>query len=174
MRIVKCAIVLGVLTFGANLNLMAQEKLNSTLQEVQDVNSDKIVKELQEAMKNASPEERIKIQKKLDSYLAQKQTNIESSSVGTTVSSDKEQIQQAYFKVQDSEERIEIASSRIKAAEEELNEAEKNKTLTEEELSVRKEKLEKAKKELSEAQTALKKQKEAIDVKRADMVKKGQ
>lgn len=187
MKIIKCAIVFGVLFFGANVNMIAQEKGKTVVKQGLKGNSDEdeVIKKLNHKMENATPEEREEILKKIEAYKAEKNSHgnafgknkegLEGKEFGENRAIEaKEKINQAYLEVEESNARIEIASSRIKAAEEELYKAEKNKTLSEDEIAIRKEKLAKAKKELHETEVALKKQKETVDAKHAEVIKEKQ
>lgn len=167
-RIYKYLFLFGLLMLGLNNNTIAQNKEKPTLIKAQSndaENEQKAIKLLEERMQTASPEEKIKIQKKLDAYYANKKKDANS------LSNSKEQIQQAYYQYEESERKLENAKAAIEKSEAELIQIEKEGSASKEEILARKEKLEKAKQELDKSQEALKKQKAAIKVKRAELSK---
>ena len=175
-RFFKYFLVFTVLMLGVNASLLAQEKEKSTLKKVEisndKENEEKAMKLLEERMETASPEEKARMQKKLDAYYARKnEKGGVSEQERLALKQSKEQIQQAYFQKMESERKLEDAKMRIEQAENELNALEKEGKLTKEELELRRQKLEKAKEELEKSQIALKEQSEAIKAKRLELKK---
>ena len=168
-RIYKYIFVFGVLMLGLSLNAIAQNKDKPTMKKAEVANSkenqEKTIKMLEERMQTASPEEKAKIQQKLDAYYGKNREH------ANDLSKSKEQIQEAYFKYEESERKLEHAKRDIEKSENELFLMEKENKISKEELAIRKQRLQKAKEELNISQEALKKQKEALKAKRMEMKK---
>lgn len=167
-RIYKTLFIIGLLMLGFNNITIAQNKEKPSLIKAQSNNTEneeKAIKLLEERMETASPEEKIKIQKKLEAYYANKKKDAYS------LANAKEQIQEAYFQYEESERKLENAKAAIEKSEVELIQMEKEGNASKEEILARKQKLEKAKQELDKSQEALKKQMAAIKAKRAEMIK---
>lgn len=170
-RIYKNLFVTGLLILGFNSITIAQNKEKPSLIKAQSNNTEneeKTIKLLEEKMQTASPEEKAKIQQKLDAYYGKNRKH------ANELSKSKEQIQEAYFKYEESERKLEHAKRAIEKSENELILLEKENKISKEELANRKQRLEKEKEELNKSQEALKNQKEAIKAKRMEMKKSGE
>lgn len=157
MKNLKLVVILFVfVAFASSQSVIAQNKT---------VNSEEEISALVKEMETATPEERVKIEEKINAY---KKATMNDGDVqanefsGKQHDIEKQEIQQAYAKTIETEQALQLSEERINDARKKLDAAKKDGNLSVQELNEREAKISNAEKELKEANIALDKTRSLI------------
>lgn len=166
MKNLKLLIILFVfVAFGSSPSVLSQNKVEDTKVESNAIELDKKIKALEVEMENASPEEKARMQKKINIYMQEsnRKGDVQDIEIAKQQLIEEDQkLKQAFAKNVSAEKTLNLSAERISAARKMLNEAKEDGSLSAQEINEREAKIVVAEKELKEASYALEKNKSLI------------
>jgi len=157
MKNLKLVVILFVfVAFASSQSVLAQNKTGNSEDEISA-----LVKE----METATPEERVKIEEKINAYkkAMMNEGDVQSNEFNDKqLDIEKQEIMQAYAKTVETEQALQLSEERINDARKKLNAAKEDGSLSAQEINEREAKISNAERELKEANIALEKNRSLI------------